>query len=378
MQNNNKRRASQLATKPTYPTSPSSSATSFSPFALLPLRFFLGFTFLYAGIQKLTDPTFFAATGNGSITRQLAGYVDGSPLSGFITNVAIPHATLFGGIVAWGEVAIGLGTIAGILYRPAAFFGILLSLVLWLTATWQINPYFYGADIFALVGWITLTLAGTNGLFTLEPALAARVWPISSSIFGVAGTRQLYRLLGWQMPATELVRGKQIVTSSTIDRRQMLQGFAAGVASLVAGAGIWNLLRSSGTTGAAVEPTATTAASGGTQATATVGSGSGTVIGNLQTLATNSAVNFTPPNTSDLGILVRLPSGKVAAYNTTCTHAGCEVHYSKSSQLFVCPCHGAEFDPAQDAKVIQGPARTPLQEYVLSVDNSTGAITFNS
>ncbi len=33
--------------------------------ALLPLRVFLGVTFVYAGLDKLTDPAFFAASGTG-------------------------------------------------------------------------------------------------------------------------------------------------------------------------------------------------------------------------------------------------------------------------------------------------------------------------
>lgn len=36
-------------------------------YALLPLRVFLGVTFVYAGIDKLTDPRFLAASGPGSV-----------------------------------------------------------------------------------------------------------------------------------------------------------------------------------------------------------------------------------------------------------------------------------------------------------------------
>src|SRR6476646_10857542 len=49
--------------------------------ALLPLRAFLGVTFVYAGIDKLTDPNFLQATGAGSIGAQLDGFIKVSPIA---------------------------------------------------------------------------------------------------------------------------------------------------------------------------------------------------------------------------------------------------------------------------------------------------------
>ena len=42
----------------------------FSERVLLPLRLFLGITFLYAGIQKLTDPQFFNPSATGFIGKR--------------------------------------------------------------------------------------------------------------------------------------------------------------------------------------------------------------------------------------------------------------------------------------------------------------------
>ncbi|MFI5273380.1 MAG: TQO small subunit DoxD, partial [Ktedonobacterales bacterium] len=127
---------------------------------LLPLRLFLGVTFVYAGLQKLTDPHYFRKGTASYIGTQITSFAHGTPLSGLLLNVALPHAQFFGALIALGELAIGLGTLASVLMRPAAFFGALLSLIFFLSASWRVQPYFYGADIVFLFAWITLLLAG--------------------------------------------------------------------------------------------------------------------------------------------------------------------------------------------------------------------------
>ncbi|MGH2486915.1 MAG: TQO small subunit DoxD, partial [Ktedonobacterales bacterium] len=126
---------------------------------LAPLRLFFGITFIYAGVQKLTDPQFFKKSAPGYIGKQILAFAHGTPLHGFLLHIAEPHAVAFGVIVALGEMAIGLGTLTGILFRLAAVFGALLSLVFFLSASWRVYPYFYGADIVFVFGWITLILA---------------------------------------------------------------------------------------------------------------------------------------------------------------------------------------------------------------------------
>src|SRR5579863_4475637 len=111
---------------------------------LLPLRLFLGITFFYAGIQKILDPQFFNPHATGFIGRQIIGFANGSPLHGFFIQLVEPHAVIFGLLVIFAEILIGSGTLFGLLLRPAAFFGLLLSLVFYLSASWHVYPYFYG------------------------------------------------------------------------------------------------------------------------------------------------------------------------------------------------------------------------------------------
>src|SRR5260370_21264538 len=74
----------------------------------LPLRAFLGFTFCFAGLQKLANPGFFDAASPASIQSQLAGAARRSPIHALIsplTHIAVP----LGILIAFGELALGLG-----------------------------------------------------------------------------------------------------------------------------------------------------------------------------------------------------------------------------------------------------------------------------
>src|SRR5438552_5257759 len=145
-----------------------------STLILLPLRLFLGITFVYAGIQKFTDPQFFHPDKAGFIGKQMLAFANGSPIGGFLLHVVVPNALLFGFMVAYGEIAIGLGVLIGLLLRPAAFFGLFLSLIFFFSVTWRVYRYFYGADIVFVFCSLTLLLYGPlyTGLPTVDEFLA--------------------------------------------------------------------------------------------------------------------------------------------------------------------------------------------------------------
>src|SRR5579884_3694634 len=99
---------------------------------LLPLRLFLGITFVYAGVQKVTDPQFFRPSMPGYIGNQIIAFAHGSPLHDVLLRMVQPHAVLFGLLIALGEIAIGTGTLVGLLFRPSAFFGVVLRVLFFL------------------------------------------------------------------------------------------------------------------------------------------------------------------------------------------------------------------------------------------------------
>src|SRR5580704_1725452 len=72
---------------------PPGHAETMAGWALLPLRAFLGITFVFAGLQKLANPGFFDSSNPSSIQAQLAGAQRVSPIHGLlgpISHVAIP------------------------------------------------------------------------------------------------------------------------------------------------------------------------------------------------------------------------------------------------------------------------------------------------
>jgi arsenite oxidase small subunit len=88
-----------------------------------------------------------------------------------------------------------------------------------------------------------------------------------------------------------------------------------------------------------------------------------------------SAVKFTLPDAdgSDMPcIVVRLPGDKWYASSLICPHNKCTIMYvpdvnmardsfnvETSTPVLACPCHFSVFDPAQNGRVIGGPAPNP-------------------
>ncbi|ARP71886.1 DoxX family protein [Streptomyces pluripotens] len=141
-------------------------------YALLPLRIFLGVTFVYAGLDKLTNSAFLTSGGAGSIGDTMRAARDSSALPALI-DVALKSPVGFGYAIALGELAVGIGTLLGLFGRLAALGGALISLSLWLTVSWTATPYYYGNDLAYLMAWLPLVLAGTPFL-SLDAAWRTR------------------------------------------------------------------------------------------------------------------------------------------------------------------------------------------------------------
>ncbi|MGW0753048.1 DoxX family protein [Streptomyces sp. NPDC002587] len=144
---------------PVLPPKRSSLKESAARHALLPLRIFLGVTFVYAGLDKLTDSAFRSASGAGSVGELMRGVRDTSAVP-VLVDLALKAPVGFAVLLAIGEILVGLGVLAGLMTRVAAVGGALISLSLWLTVSWAVTPYYYGNDLIYLMAWTPLILAG--------------------------------------------------------------------------------------------------------------------------------------------------------------------------------------------------------------------------
>ncbi|MGC5169692.1 Rieske 2Fe-2S domain-containing protein [Micromonospora sp. DT81.3] len=60
----------------------------------------------------------------------------------------------------------------------------------------------------------------------------------------------------------------------------------------------------------------------------------------------------------------------IVAYSKVCTHVGCPVAlYEQQTHHLLCPCHQSQFDVANHAAVIFGPAARPLPQLPITVDD---------
>jgi thiosulfate dehydrogenase [quinone] large subunit len=385
------------------PTNPLSATNTISSYqesqtkrllgwSILPLRLFLGITFIYAGIQKLTDPQYFHPLATRYIGNQIAAFATTSPIHNFLVNVAEPHAMLVGTLVAYGEFTIGLGTLLGLFLRPAALFGILLNTLFFLSATWRVYPYFYGSDIVFIFCWITLLIVGpvSSVLPTPDAFIAPRLLKLVSPGQREQFARVLHIILGVREPPASVpvidhkqppVNPRRNSRAQASLRRESRRNFIWGM--LIGGAGTLGLVWLGSLFRIAPQPsdgTATTPIGAIPPPAGDLSSTPGTssVIAQVSQIPINSATTFTFPSNGDPSVLIHLNNDQFVAYDAVCTHAGCPVSYDSGSKLLLCPCHGAEFDPAKGAAVVQGPAQTPLTSIPINVDNSTGTISLSN
>lgn len=60
----------------------------------------------------------------------------------------------------------------------------------------------------------------------------------------------------------------------------------------------------------------------------------------------------------------------IICYSKICTHVGCPISlYERTTHHLLCPCHQSQFDVTDQAKVIFGPAKRPLPQLPITVDD---------
>jgi thiosulfate dehydrogenase [quinone] large subunit len=281
---------------------------------ILPLRAFLAVVFLYAGISKIADRRFLDGSSPVSIHATIAAVRHGSPI-GWLLGPAADHSFAFGLAMSVAEIAVGLGVVLGLFTRVAAAGGMLITLSLWLTVSWQSEPWFTGADVVYFFALTPLLIGGSAGVLSLDAWL-------------------------------DQARDRHPGAREDRTRRAMLAGGAALLGGVLAGGS--SLFRRS-------------SSSASPQADR-----SGRVLVKASEVPVGKGKQVRDPATGHTDWVLQLQAGQFTAYDATCPHQGCSVDFVSAAAGFACPCHGSRFDAG--GRRTAGPAPSGLTAIQVSVE----------
>lgn len=162
----------------------------------LAVRLYAGYEWFTAGFEKLTGTsinitTFGQKAGASWISgptagKAMAGFVKGALAQtggahasvqgwygSFLQTFVLPHTLLWSYLITFGELAIGLGLIVGLLTGIAAFFGVFANLNYILAGTISTNPILGFLGLFLVLAW---RIAGYYGLDRYALPLLGTPW----------------------------------------------------------------------------------------------------------------------------------------------------------------------------------------------------------
>lgn len=136
----------------------------------LAVRLYVGWAWLQAGLHKVGEAKW---TGDmagdamkgfitGALTKTEGAHPDVQGwYAWFLENVMLPHTDIWGPIIAWGEVVIGIALILGLFTGIMAFLGSFLNVNFLLAGTVSTNPILFVLATGLVLGW---RVAGYIGL----------------------------------------------------------------------------------------------------------------------------------------------------------------------------------------------------------------------
>ena len=136
----------------------------------LAARIYLGWMWLEAGWGKLSNPAWIGenqgAAMTGFVERALTKTAGAHPdvqgwYAAFLENAVLPYVDVWSYAIVFGEIAVGIALITGLLTGLAAFFGLFMNLNFMLAGTVSMNPIMFTIAIGLVLSW---RVAGYYGL----------------------------------------------------------------------------------------------------------------------------------------------------------------------------------------------------------------------
>lgn len=146
----------------------------------LVIRLYVGYEWLIAGWTKIWSPVWtgpqagVAVNGflNGALAKTTGLHPDVSSwYAYFIEHFAINHTVAFSYLVAYGELAIGITIILGLLVGISSFFGMFMNLNYLFAGTVSINPQLVVLQFLLILAW------RTSGYIGLDRFVLPKLFP---------------------------------------------------------------------------------------------------------------------------------------------------------------------------------------------------------
>ncbi len=155
------------------------------------IRLYVGYTWITAGWKKVTSDAWTGEGAGGAIQGFVKGALakaeEGHDVSAwyawFLEYTVLPNAKVFGFMVAYGEVLVGLGLILGLLTGIAAFFGGLMNVSFLFAGTISTNPLLFIFATWLVMAW---KVAGWYGLDRWALSYLGTPWTRSNAHRGSA------------------------------------------------------------------------------------------------------------------------------------------------------------------------------------------------
>ena len=192
----------------------------------LPIRVFLAFAWLDAGLHKIVDPAWRDGTALGAFWERIVQIPDeGRPTITYEWYRDFIQTLLDAGAESWftwlvmiGEIAVGLGLLLGLLTGIAAFVGALLNMSFMLAGSASTNPVLFALAIGVILAW---RVAGYYGLDRYLLPRLGTPWKPGPAVGGAAVTARPRRLAGADRatPETRQLSGRRERHHLSIDGR---------------------------------------------------------------------------------------------------------------------------------------------------------------